>query len=71
MSSISDKLRELGLSKDDKLLRDYGLIDWDGLTSEGETAVMDYMFKQVKAEIVNDLRELEKRAKLIKKVKRG
>lgn len=67
--SIVDKLRELKLNKEDKLLRRYNLVDWNGLTQEGKDAVMEYMFKQVKSEIVADLQELEKQAKITKKIR--
>lgn len=69
MRSIVEKLRDLTMSKEDRLLRRYELVDDAGLTSEGNKAVMDYMFKQVKPEIVKDLLELEKEAKISKRVK--
>lgn len=68
--TILEKLRDLTLNSDDRLLREYGLVEASGkLTYEGTTAVVEYMFKQVKPEIVKDLRELEKQAKTVKKVK--
>lgn len=60
MSSITDKLRGLALSKEDRLLFKHGLIHESGqLTEEGKQAVLQAAFASVKSDLVNGLKQLE------------
>lgn len=59
--TIADKLRNLTKDEDQLLLEKHGLVNPDGtLTVDGEDVIMDRMFAAVKADIVADLKKLEK-----------
>jgi hypothetical protein len=58
--SVVDKLRELKLSKDDRVLYKHGLIYESGkLTEEGKAAVLQQAFDLVKADLVENLRAID------------
>lgn len=58
--SVSSKIKELSLNADDKLLREYGVVDDDGdLTCEGKRVLENLLFEENKAAIVAKLKEVK------------
>lgn len=58
--SVVDKLKNLNLDGDERLLRKYGILDETGaLTNEGTQTTRDYAFKLVREDILADLKKLE------------
>lgn len=56
--NITDKLRSIDTSADDKILAKYGITNTNGQVM-GEVVVLDYALKAFKAEIAADLRRIE------------
>ena len=68
MTNVVKRIKNLTLSKDDKLLRKYGLIDECGdLTEDGDIALTDILFTENKDKLVAIAEKLEVEDKASKK----
>lgn len=64
MDSVINKLKELNLSPDEKLLQNYNIVDKQGnLTQEGKDLVANNSFNDQKTAIVTQLKALAKAEK--------
>lgn len=64
MSSISNKIKDLTLSPTDRKLRKHGLEDDCGnLTDEGQKVLLNHLWNNNKAVVVNQLKDIEKEEK--------
>lgn len=70
MGSIVDKVKELALSKEDRLLRKHGIVDDCGnIMNEGIELLTRIMFEAHKADIVKAVQEVDDEEKAAKKGK--
>lgn len=58
--TIVEKLRNLNLTNDDRLLRKYGITDAQGnITEDGKSALVDLLFKANRKEVIAELQKLD------------
>lgn len=66
--NVVKRIKNLGLSKEDKLLRKYQMVDQAGdLTADGKEAIWTLLFDANKAALVTKLKQLETDEKTSKK----
>ena len=58
--SLSKRLKDAGLSDNEKLLRKHGVVNQDGtLTEEGKDLLLNILFEEKEDEVIDGLRAIE------------